>query len=480
MSSTPPGLATDLYQLTMAQGYWRSGLTNRQAIFHLSFRQAPFGGGFVVAAGIEAALDFVDSFRFGAEEIDYLSDLRLASGDRQFRADFLQHLSTMSLSCDLEAVPEGAVVFAREPVLRVSGPLEQVQLLETGLLSLVNHESLIATKGARVRLAAGRDAVLEFGLRRAPGLEGGMAATRAAFIGGCSATSNVEAGRRWQIPVRGTHGHSWVQAFGSELEAFRAFVQTMPKGAVLLVDTFDTHIGVGNAIVVAQELAARGGELGGIRLDSGDLLELSRWCRAELDRASLGSVSIVASGDLDEYRIEALKADGAPIDVWGVGTRLVTGAPDAALGGVFKLGAVRDGEGPWAESMKLSDESSKQSLPGAPSVVRFSADGQLVADGIFDSLCEEPRELAAFEWAAEIGDPRRVEGLERSRLLRSRMHQGRRLELAPTAIESREVAAEGLASLPPGLCRLRAPMKFPVGLEKSLAAKVREARLASV
>ena len=470
-SADPSGLFTDLYQLTMAQAYWDAGLGESEAVFHLSFRRNPFGGGFTLAAGIEPAMDFVESFSYSADALDYLSRLTVDSGELLFRADFLEALAAISFRCHIDAVPEGTVVFPREPVLRVRGPLLQAQLFEAGLLSLVNHQSLIATKAARVRLACEDDSILEFGLRRAP--EGGLAAARAAYVGGVSATSNVEAGRRWGIPLRGTHSHSWVQAFGNELEAFRAFVDSMPCDAVLLVDTFDTRSGVGNAITVAKELRERGSELSGVRLDSGDLLELSRFTREELDRSGFPKIAIVASGDLDEHRIQALKQAGAPIDVWGVGTRLVTGAPDAALGGVYKLGAIRSAEGQGTDCFKLSDEPRKRSIPGVLGVVRFSCEERWLADGIFDARQEPPAGISCLEWPPEVGWSHTSPALETCELLEPKLRDGRRVSESEPLLRIRERAQSEIGSLAPGIQRLERPALYPVGLEKSLSQRAR-------
>ncbi|MEE2778621.1 MAG: nicotinate phosphoribosyltransferase, partial [Acidobacteriota bacterium] len=296
-------LVSDLYQLTMAYGYWRQGLRDAEGVFHLSFRANPCDGGFTVALGQSAVESYVSDFRFSGDDLDYLADLRRGDGEALFGADFLGFLGDLVLDCDVDAVVEGTVVFPGEPVLRVRGSLIQGQMLETALLNLMNFQSLIATKAARVCLAADGDDVVEFGLRRAQGFDGGVSASRAAFIGGCAATSNLLAGRLHGIPVRGTHAHSWVLAFDDELSAFRAYAEVQPADTVLLLDTFDTRGGVELAIEVGHWLRGIGYDLVGVRLDSGDLIGLSRHVRKRLDEAGLERVGIVASGDLDETEI---------------------------------------------------------------------------------------------------------------------------------------------------------------------------------
>ncbi|MBC8084953.1 MAG: nicotinate phosphoribosyltransferase, partial [Hymenobacter sp.] len=300
-------LVTDLYQLTMAYGYWQQGMQDREAVFHLYFRKAPFEGGYAVAAGLALAVDWMENFSFSEDDLTYLGGLTGSKGTALFPADFLTYLRELKFSCDVEAIAEGTVVFGNEPLLRVRGPLLQAQLLETALLTLVNFQTLIATKAARIREAAGpHDQILEFGLRRAQGFDGGLGASRAAYLGGVDATSNVLAGQRYGIPVRGTHAHSWVMAFGDETQAFSAYAQAFPDDSVFLVDTYDTIEGVRRAIQVAREMRAKGHELAGIRLDSGDLAYLSREARAVLDEAGFTETRIVASNDLEENLITSL------------------------------------------------------------------------------------------------------------------------------------------------------------------------------
>ena len=377
-------LLTDLYQLTMAYGYWKSGISERTSVFHLFFRKAPFQGQYAIAAGLEYAVALMQDLRFSADDIGYLASLQGNDGQPLFEQGFLTYLRELRFTCDVDAVPEGSITFAHAPLLRISGPLLQCQLLETSLLTVLNFQTLIATKAARVCAVAAGDDVLEFGLRRAQGIDGGLSASRAAFIGGCNATSNVLAGRLFGIPVRGTHAHAWVMSFDTELEAFEAYAAALPNNCVFLVDTYDTLDGVRNAIQVGQALRQRGHKMAGIRLDSGDLAALSIAARALLDEAGFTEARIVASNDLDEHTIQELKAQGAQIAVWGVGTKLVTAYDQAALGGVYKLGAIQDEDGQWQYKLKLSEQLIKVSNPGILQVRRFFAEGRPVADLLYN------------------------------------------------------------------------------------------------
>ncbi|MDA1229657.1 MAG: nicotinate phosphoribosyltransferase, partial [Planctomycetota bacterium] len=340
-------LLTDLYQLTMAYGYWQQGKAEQQAVFHLFFRSNPFKGGFVIAAGLEPALEFIRPFRFKPDDVAFLATITGNDNQPLFEPAFLEYLGQLELTLDIDAIPEGTVVFPHAPLLRVRGPILQCQLLETALLNIINFQSLIATKAARIVMAAQSDPVLEFGLRRAQGIDGALAASRAAYIGGCAATSNVLAGKRFGIPVKGTHAHSWVMSFDTELESFSAYAEAMPNNCVFLVDTYDTLEGIRNAITVGNRLRDSGHSMVGIRLDSGDLAWLSIEARKLLDAGGFQDAAIVASNDLDERLIASLKQQGATIGVWGVGTKLVTAYDQPALGGVYKLGAMMDAAGEW-------------------------------------------------------------------------------------------------------------------------------------
>ena len=369
------GLLTDLYQLTMAAGYYDQGVHERKSIFHLFFRSAPFKGDFALAAGLPLAIDLIKGLHFSVDDIQYLGGLKGANGKALFKEPFLNYLQRMRFSGDVFGVPEGEIALPHEPLLRIEAPLIQAQLLETALLTVMNFSTLIATKAARIKHAAGDDTVLEFGLRRAQGIDGGLTASRAAYIGGCDATSNVWAGRYYGIPVKGTHAHAWVMSFPSELESFEAYAAAMPNNCIFLVDTYDTVQGVKNAIKVGRKLRERGHEMLGIRLDSGDLAELSKQARVLLDEGGFPQARIVASDSLDEHAVNELKAKGAKIDTWGIGTNLVTAKDQPALGGVYKLAALQDGKGNWAPKIKRSETAIKTSNPGRLVVRRFEGAG---------------------------------------------------------------------------------------------------------
>lgn len=461
-------LLTDLYQLTMACAYWRSGTGAREAVFHLFFRANPFAGGYSVACGLARVVDFLDAFGFSDEDLQYLAGLEGHDGSALFDAAFLDQQRRLQLECDVDAVPEGTVVFPYEPLLRVRGPILQAQILETALLNFVNFETLIATKAARLCEASGGQPVLEFGLRRAHGIDGALSASRAAWIGGCDGTSNVLAGRLYGIPVRGTHAHSWVMAYEDELKAFMDYADAMPNNSVLLVDTYDTLEGVRRAIEVGRRLRERGQELLGIRLDSGDLAYLSQQARKLLDAAGFESTAIVASNDLDEHVITALKDQDAAIGIWGVGTRLVTGHDDSALGGVYKLSAVRDPGGPWQHRVKLSEQAAKVSNPGIQQVRRYRSAEGFVADMIWD-------EDHAAPGAATMVDP--MDPTRRRRLpadaateelLVPVFRAGRRVYDVPDATAARRRRAEQLAGFHAGVRRFVNPHRYPVGLEQGL------------
>lgn len=463
-------LLTDLYQLTMACGYWRSGIADREAVFHLHFRKNPFQGGYAVACGLRAAVDWLDSLRFSAGDLAYLRTLTGNDGKGLFPEEFLAYLGAMEFALDVDAVPEGTVVFAHEPLMRVQGPLLQCQIVETALLNLLNFHTLVATKAARVCAAASGDTVLEFGLRRAQGIDGSLAASYAAYVGGVHATSNVLAGRRYGIPARGTHAHAWVMAFGDELHAFREYARTLPNNCVFLVDTFDTLQGVRHACEVGAWLKSQGHKLGGIRLDSGDLAYLSVEARKILDAAGFADAAIVASNDLDERLIQSLKQQGAAITVWGVGTKLVTAYDQPALGGVYKLSAIRDEAGAWQHRIKLSEQAGKISTPGIHQVRRFLQDGLFVGDMIYDlSAGAEPSRTMV-----DPLDPTRqrgfAAGLAHVDLLVPVYRGGEKVYSSPTVHESRARTAAQVASLHPTTRRFDNPHSYPVGLEQGLHA----------
>ncbi|MCC3154505.1 nicotinate phosphoribosyltransferase [Hymenobacter sp. BT770] len=464
-------LVTDLYQLTMAYGYWQQGMQDREAVFHLYFRKAPFAGGYAVAAGLALAVDWVENLHFSDKDLAYLGSLTGSKGAALFPPEFLEYLRNLKFSCDIDAVAEGTVVFGNEPLLRVRGPLLQAQLLETALLTLINFQTLIATKAARIREATGpNDRVLEFGLRRAQGFDGGLGASRAAYLGGADATSNLLAGQRYGIPVRGTHAHSWVQAFADETQAFSAYAQAFPDDSVFLVDTYDTIEGVRQAIKVARAMRANGHELAGIRLDSGDLAYLSREARAVLDEAGFNETHIVASNDLEETLITSLKQQGARIDTWGVGTQLVTAYNQAALGGVYKLAALRkaDDSG-WDFTLKLSEQVAKTSIPGILQVRRYLNEyGKPRADMLYNTAEPLPDQLTIID-PADITRRLAIKPETKFReLLEPVFRQGKRVLDLPTLVESRAHAQREVQSLDPSVRRFLNPHTFPVGLEMGL------------
>ncbi|HUG85078.1 MAG TPA: nicotinate phosphoribosyltransferase [Euzebya sp.] len=357
--SPPSALFTDFYELTMMAGYARAGVADTPAVFDLFFRRPPEGVSVLIAGGLQPALDYLQALHFTEDDLAYLRSTPLPGA-------FVDSLAGVRFTGDVWAVAEGTPLFGEEPVLRVEAPLAQAQLVETALLNAICYGSLVASNAAEVRLAAGDAAVMEFGARRAHGPDGALSASRAAYLGGCDSTSNVEAGRLFDIPVSGTQAHAWVMAFPSELDSFRAYAEAFPGACTLLVDTYDTlGIGVPNAITVGREMQARGQRLAGIRLDSGDLGDLARGARAQLDAAGLPDVQIVASGDLDARRVAELVAQGAPIDSFGVGTALVTARQDPTISGVYKLSMVGD-----AEVAKLSATPAKTTSPGRKQVWR--------------------------------------------------------------------------------------------------------------
>ncbi len=461
-------LLTDLYQVTMAYAYWKSGTHEKEAVFNLFFRQHPFQGGFTVACGLARAIEFLSRFRFQADDITYLESLTGNDGRPLFERAFLDYLGRLELSCDIDAIPEGTVVFPQEPLIRVRGPIVQAQILETPLLNILNFETLIATKAARICLAARGEPVIEFGLRRAQGIDGAVAASRAAYVGGCTATSNLLAGQLYGIPVRGTHAHSWVMSFDSEREAFAAYAQALPNNCVFLVDTYDTLEGVRHAVEVGRWLRARGHEMVGVRLDSGDLAYLSIEARKILDAAGFGSAAIVASNDLDEHVIESLKDQGATIGVWGVGTHLATAYDQPALGGVYKLAAVRSPGGSWQHKVKLSEQAVKVSNPGIQQVRRYRSAGEFQADVIWDQERGLPDDATMVDPKDMTRRKKLPVGPEWEDLLVSVFRQGRRVYEGPALADIRQRSQDQLRGFHGGVKRFMNPHQYPVGLEAGL------------
>lgn len=459
-------LLTDLYELTMLAGYLEQGMHERPAVFDLFFRHNPFQGGYAVFAGLETALCYLEELAFNDEELSYLDGLHM------FRPEFLSYLKRFRFKGSVSAPAEGCAVFAREPLLTVEGGLAEAQFVETALLNIINFQTLVATKGARINLAAGGATVLEFGLRRAQGPDGGLSEARAAYIGGVRCTSNVLAGKTYGIPVRGTHAHSWIMAFPDELTAFRRYVESFPENCVLLIDTYDTlKSGLPNALVVAAELKACGHNLGGVRIDSGDLAYLSREVRAAFDAAGFPDVKIVASNELDEYVIESIRAEGGRVDIYGVGTRLATcaGEGGGALGGVYKL--VRVGDEP---KLKLTSDISKATLPDRKRVLRAVApDGSFIQDVII----LDGEEIVPGAFVYDPANPLqqvRIPPQARFIELRSRvMEHGARCAASPPLESSADLSVQELRRLPAGCHRLVNPHIYKV----SISAGLNELRL---
>jgi len=377
-------LLTDFYQVSMAYALFLEGRARNAAVFHLFFRKSPFGSAFAVAAGISDALDYVKNFKFDRDSLDYLAHLKSKSGLNLLSPEFIKYLEALTPDLTIHGIQDGEIIFAHEPILRVEGPLALCMLLETPLLTIINFQTLIATKAARIKEAARGKKVIDFGLRRAQGFDGAISATKAAYIGGIDATSNLWAARHLDIPVSGSQSHSFIMSFAHEAQAFESYARACGDSCILLCDTYDTAEGVKIAVKKLQELKTQNTKSTlGIRLDSGDLLNLSIQARATLNTAGLKDCVIVASGDLDEYEIEHLNSQGAPIDIFGIGTRLISGHGDAALGGVYKLAAIYD-QGHWRDTYKISNDPQKSTLPGRQAIMRFSKNGLFVFDQIFD------------------------------------------------------------------------------------------------
>ena len=454
-------LLTDLYELTMLAGYYEEGMAGQPAVFDLYFRTNPFNGSYAVFAGLQQALDILETACFGEEELFYLQKLGI------FRPGFIDFLREFRFRGKVTAPPEGSVVFANEPLLTLEGTLAETQFFETALLNAINYQTLVATKAARICHAAGGAEVVEFGLRRAQGPDGGLSAARAACIGGCSGTSNVLAGMIYSLPLRGTQAHSWIQSFPDELSAFRAYAETFPDSTTLLVDTYDTlGSGVPNAITVANELRRQGHELRGIRIDSGDLAYLSREARRMLDEAGFGDARIVASNDLDEQVIESICSEGGRVDIYGVGTRLVTcaGEGGGALGGVYKLVEING-----RPTMKVTGDISKATLPGEKRLLRVvDSNGRFVQDLV--CLADDLPGSGATVY--DPTNPLRSKKLPADcRLLELRrevMRDGRRT-VPDESLETMSARCrQELSLLPEGSLRLINPHRYKVSISERL------------
>lgn len=449
-------LYTDYYEYSMTQGYYLSGKAKDEAVFDIFYRQNPYGGGYAIAAGLRDAVDYVLNMRFTADELGYLSSLG-------YRDDFLHVLENTRFTGDITAVPEGEVVFPGEPIISVKGPLIETQLLEGLLLSTVNFQTLIATKARRMVCAAEGRGIFDFGLRRAQG-DGGMGASRACFVGGIASTSNVLLAFEENVPVGGTVAHSWIQSFDSELESFRAYARMHPDDSVLLLDTYDTlKQGLPNAVIVGKELEAQGHHLKGVRLDSGDLAYLSKKVRAVLDENGLNGVKVSVSNQLDEYVIESLVDQGAPIDLFGVGTRLVTGYSDGALDGVYKLVQLKG-----KPIIKISENPAKINIPGEKELYRYydSGDGLWLLDG----LCLAHGDLEPMALMHPDFDYKKtaVAGLRRESIRKEIVRNGELVYAFPTLPETAGWAGQRFAMLYGEHKRFANPHAYHVGVSREL------------
>ena len=467
---TDVAINTDLYELTMAQGYWESGLVDGEGCFNVFFRDAPFNGGYAIACGMGQVADLVENFVYDEETLEYLASLPAPGGGTLFKQGFIDYLRNFRMRVSVWGIPEGELVFAREPMLRVQGPLIDCQLIETALLNLVNFQTLVATKTARVVHAAEGHPVSDFGLRRAQGPDGGLAVARASYIGGASSTSNVLAGKIYGIPVFGTHAHSWVMSFSTELDAFRAFAASSPKNCVLLLDTYDVRQGIKNAITVAKEMEERGERLAAVRIDSGDLARLSKMARTAFDEAGLPYVKISASNDLDEYTIQSLFAQGAPIDSFGVGTKLATCDPQPSLGGVYKLSATRETPNdPWEPVIKLSEQAYKRTIPGVQHIRRYyDAAGVPVADMIVDDSVDLGDATSMVNVLDELTSYDLSDATPRE-LMVQLVADGHRVGEPESLDAAKARCREAVMHLDPAVKRFLNPQYYPVGLERGLA-----------
>ena len=463
-------LLTDFYELTMMQGYYEEKQIET-VIFDVFFRQNPCGNGYSVCAGLEQVIDYVKNLNFTYEDVDYLRSLHI------FSEDFLHYLSGFHFSGDIYAIPEGTVVFPKEPLLKVIAPIMEAQLVETAILNIINHQSLIATKAARVCYAARGDGIMEFGLRRAQGPDAGIYGARAAVIGGCAGTSNVLTGQMFNVPVLGTHAHSWIMSFPDEYTAFKTYAKMYPNSCTLLVDTYDVlKSGVPNAIRVFEEMREEGVKLThyGIRIDSGDLAYLSKEAYKMLAAAGFDDATISASSDLDEYLIDSLKTQDAKINSWGVGTNLITSKDNPAFGGVYKLAAVKDADSTnFTPKIKLSENTEKVTNPGNKTVYRIyskstgkiKADLICLADEVFD-----PDETMIIFDPADTWKKTKVLGgtYELRELLVPVIHEGKRVYTSPEVMDLREYCLKEQNTLWDESRRLVNPQKVYVDLSQKL------------
>jgi nicotinate phosphoribosyltransferase len=463
-------LDTDLYELTMVAGYRLLGKQQQRACFDLYYRQNPDDGAFCVFAGLESVIDFVNNLRVYPDDIDYLASLGI------FSEAALEVLSKgITFTGDIWAVPEGTVVFPHEPLIRVIGPIPQAQILETTMLALVGHQTLIATKAARLCIATRGAPVVDFGTRRAHGVEAARYGARAAYIGGCAGSSNTKAGKLFGIPVKGTHAHSWIESFDEEIDGFRGFAECFPDNCVLLVDTYDTIEGIKKAIEIAGEMKRAGGQLQGIRIDSGDLAYYSKAARTMLNEAGFPEVKVLASSDLDEWLIESLRDQGAQIDIWCVGTRLMTSYQTPALGVVYKLMAADKGDGILVPKIKISQNPAKVTNPGVKKIVRFyNGGGRMIGDLLTQVEEQLPRgervraHHPTYDYMKKTYRP----PYTAQDLMVPIFLNGKQVYQPPSLETSRQRAAEDIGRLEPEYKRFTNPHIYKVSLsDKSFQIK---------
>ena len=462
-------LLTDLYELTMMQGYFKNQNSDI-VVFDAFYRNNPCDGGYSVCAGLAQVIEYIENLRFDDEDIRYLKSLGI------FDDDFLSYLHRFRFSGDIYAVPEGSLIFPREPLVKVIAPIMEAQLIETAILNIVNHQSLIATKAARVCYAAQGDGVMEFGLRRAQGPDSGVYGARAAVIGGCRGTSNVLAGQMFDVPVLGTHAHSWIMSFPDEYTAFRKYADLYPSACILLVDTYDTlKSGIPNAIRVFTEMREAGIPLTyyGIRIDSGDLAYLSKKIRRMLDDAGFPDAVISASNDLDEYLIESLKRQGAAITSWGVGTNLITAKDNPAFGGVYKLSAIQNADGSFRPKIKLSENTEKVTNPGNKTFYRIydKATGKIRADLIclHDETFDESEDLKLFDPNAPWKKTRLPGGSYTMRqMLLPVIKDGRTVYQSPSVLEIQKICTQEKDTIWDETRRFVNPQEIYVDLSQKL------------
>ena len=457
-------LHTDLYEINMMYTYFKKGISERNAVFEAYYRQEPFGNGYSVYAGLEHVIMYLKNLKFKESDLKYLKE------EVGYDDDFIDYLRHLKMKLTVRSMPEGEIVFANEPLLQVEGPLAQCQLVETAILNIINYQTLLATKAARVKLAVQGDGVMEFGTRRAQETDAALWGTRAAYIGGFDSTSNVRAGKLFGIPISGTHAHSLVEAFGNEYEAFKAYAETH-KDCVFLVDTYDTvRSGVPNAIRVADEMGERI-NFQGVRIDSGDMAYISKQVRRELDNAGYTKAKIYASNDLDETTITSLKMQGAKIDVWGIGTKYITAYDQPALGAVYKLVSIEDDQHRMRDTLKISSNVEKVSTPGKKQVWRISANTEKKNEG---------------DWIARVGvDPRNFDSLymfhpqysyinkvvtdyTAEPLLKDIFVDGKLTYQQPKLIDIKKFCAANLDGLWEEYKRSLNPQEYPVDLSQDL------------